>query len=54
MGHPLPHDERYDRADEYMEVLYKLWEQSWEEDAVVRDVSRNTFADPTKVHLINH
>lgn len=54
MGHPLPHDERYDRADEYMDVLYKLWEQSWEEDAVVRDVSRNTFADPTKVHRIDH
>ncbi|NNL86800.1 MAG: LLM class flavin-dependent oxidoreductase, partial [Myxococcales bacterium] len=27
----LPHDERYDQADEYMEVVYKLWEASWEE-----------------------
>jgi long-chain alkane monooxygenase len=54
MGQPLPHDERYDRADEYMEVLYKLWEQSWDEDAVVRDVEHNMFADPARVHAINH
>ena len=25
------HDERYDMADEYMEVVHKLWEESWEE-----------------------
>ena len=31
------HDDRYDHADEYLEVLYKLWEGSWEDDAVVRD-----------------
>ena len=31
------HDHRYDIADEYMEVVYKLWEGSWEDDAVVRD-----------------
>ena len=50
----LPHDERYDRADEYMEVLYKLWEGSWEDDAVVMDADRDMFADPAKVHPINH
>ena len=31
----MPHDERYDRADEFMEVVYKLWECSWEDDAIV-------------------
>ncbi len=31
------HDDRYEVADEYMEVVYKLWEGSWEEGAVVRD-----------------
>lgn len=50
----VPHDERYDRADEYMEVLYKLWEESWEDDAVVRDVARGVYTDPDKVHTIDH
>ncbi len=44
--------ERYDRADEYMEVCYRLWE-SWDEDAIVMDVERDMFADPSKVHEIN-
>jgi len=48
------HDERYDQADEYMEVLYKLWEGSWEEDAVVMDTRRGVYADPGKVHPIHH
>ena len=46
--------ERYDMADEYMDVVYKLWEGSFEEDAVVRDVEAATFVDPAKVHAINH
>ncbi|MBB1022986.1 MULTISPECIES: LLM class flavin-dependent oxidoreductase [unclassified Dietzia] len=50
----LSHDERYDRADEYLEVLYKLWEGSWEDDAVVLDAERDTFVDPAKVHPIDH
>jgi long-chain alkane monooxygenase len=33
----LDHDERYDFADEYLEVCYKLWESSWEDDAVLED-----------------
>ncbi len=48
------HDERYDRADEYLDVTYKLWEGSWEEDAVLRDTERRRYADPAKVHPINH
>ena len=48
------HDERYDYADEYMEVCYKLWEQSWENDAVPRDRQNGLFADPRKVHPIGH
>lgn len=50
----LPHDERYDRADEYLEVVYKLLEGSWEDDAVVNDRETGIFSDPTKVHSINH
>jgi FMN-dependent oxidoreductase (nitrilotriacetate monooxygenase family) len=50
----LDHDDRYDQADEYLEVLYKLWEGSWEDDAVVRDRESGVFTDPTKVHEIGH
>jgi FMN-dependent oxidoreductase (nitrilotriacetate monooxygenase family) len=48
------HDERYDLADEFMTVCYKLWEGSWAEDAVVRDPARNMYADPAKVRRIEH
>lgn len=48
------HDDRYDIADEYMEVVYKLWEGSWEDDAVLRDRERGIFTDPSKVHRVNH
>lgn len=56
MGHDdqIEHDERYNIADEYLEVLYKLWEGSWEDDAVVRDRDTGVFTDPTKVHEIGH
>ncbi|WP_239614830.1 LLM class flavin-dependent oxidoreductase [Cohnella mopanensis] len=50
----IKHDDRYELADEFLEVVYKLWEGSWEEGAVVRDVERNVYADPAKVHKINH
>lgn len=48
------HDERYGQADEYLEVTYKLWEGSWENDAVLRDTTRGIYADPDKIHPINH
>ena len=48
------HDNRYDVADEYIEVIYKLLEGSWEEGAVVRDRERGIFAHPEKVHEIGH
>lgn len=50
----MEHDDRYDYADEYLEVLYKLWEGSWEDDAVVKDVENGVFTDPAKVHEIGH
>jgi FMN-dependent oxidoreductase (nitrilotriacetate monooxygenase family) len=48
------HDARYDHADEYLEVLYKLWEGSWEDDAVLADPLTGVYTDPTKVHPIDH
>ena len=54
MKHQVKHDDRYAVADEYMEVCYKLWETSWEDDAVVRDTQVGIFTDPEKVHPIEH
>jgi FMN-dependent oxidoreductase (nitrilotriacetate monooxygenase family) len=48
------HDNRYDIADEYIEVVYKLWEGSWEDDAVQRDSARGIYSQPDKVHRIRH
>ncbi|MFD7133050.1 LLM class flavin-dependent oxidoreductase [Streptomyces sp. NPDC059894] len=50
----IPHDERYVRAEEFMEVVYKLWEGSWEDGAVVRDARTGVFADPARVHPVAH
>jgi FMN-dependent oxidoreductase (nitrilotriacetate monooxygenase family) len=50
----VPHDERYRWAEEYVDVLYKLWEGSWEDDAVLADKAAGVYADPAKVHRIHH
>jgi FMN-dependent oxidoreductase (nitrilotriacetate monooxygenase family) len=50
----IQHDDRYDFAEEYMEVCYKLWERSWDQDAVRRDRKSGIFADPAKVRGIEH
>ena len=50
----MAHDDRYDLADEYMEVVYKLWEGSWEDDAVLMNREGGMYADPSKVHVIHH
>jgi FMN-dependent oxidoreductase (nitrilotriacetate monooxygenase family) len=46
-------EERYDRADEFLEVTCKLWD-SWGDDALVRDPVAPLFADPSKVRRIDH
>ena len=48
------HDARYDAAEEYLEILYKLWEGSWDDDAVLRDRERGIFADASKVRAVSH
>ena len=50
----LPHDERYDMAEDYIAVCYKLWEGSWADDAVVKDRERGIYADPAKVWDVHH
>ena len=54
MSAQMGHDERYAVAEEFMEVVYKLWEGSWEDDAVVIDREKGIYVDPEKVHPIEH
>ncbi|KAF9785588.1 hypothetical protein IL306_005464 [Fusarium sp. DS 682] len=56
LGHPvqLAHDERYAQAEEYMEVMYKLFNSSWRDDAVKLDRERGIYTDPALVRQINH
>ncbi|CAN5704266.1 LLM class flavin-dependent oxidoreductase [soil metagenome] len=48
------HDQRYDRADEFMALVYQLWHDSWDDDAVLADRARGIYADPAKVRSIHH
>ena len=48
----LPHDTRYDRADEFMAAVLGHWD-SWEDDAIIYDRERGIFADPAKVHRLD-
>ncbi|TXG92249.1 LLM class flavin-dependent oxidoreductase [Rhodococcus rhodnii] len=50
----VEHDERYEWAEEYVDVAYKLWEGSWDDDALLVDRSGGRFADPDKIHKIRH
>lgn len=51
-GAPV-HADRYGRADEFVDVVLKLWD-SWEDDAVIGDWEGGRFADPAKVRTIDH
>jgi FMN-dependent oxidoreductase (nitrilotriacetate monooxygenase family) len=53
MTEVLPHDARYDRADEFLEATVGLWD-SWDDDALVLDRATPLFADPAKVHQLDH
>jgi FMN-dependent oxidoreductase (nitrilotriacetate monooxygenase family) len=50
----IGHDDRYDAADEYLEVVYRLWEESWADDAVARDRTAGIYARPERVRPIRH
>lgn len=47
-----PHDERYEIATEFAELVTRLWE-SWDRDAIVADSSTGRLVDPTRVHRVN-
>ena len=46
------HDERYERADEFTELIFKLWD-SWEPDAVIADRETGVYVDADKVHVVD-
>lgn len=49
----IEHAHRYDRAAEYLDAVTALWD-SWEDEAVLLDRESGYFADPGKVHRIDH
>src|SRR4029079_1327909 len=51
--HHLEHDLRYDRADEFMEVVLGHWD-SWEDGSLIIDKKSGRFADPAKVKRLDH
>lgn len=46
-------DDRYARADEFVQTAIRLWD-SWEDDAIVGDAAADVFIDRSKVHNIDH
>ncbi|WP_342745541.1 NtaA/DmoA family FMN-dependent monooxygenase [Sinomonas mesophila] len=48
------HDDRYELAEEFIEVALKLWEASWEDGSVPADAASGTYTDPTRIHPIGH
>ncbi|SFI80313.1 LLM class flavin-dependent oxidoreductase [Bradyrhizobium sp. Gha] len=51
-SHP-EHDSRYDKADEFMEVVLGHWD-TWEDGALIMDKTSGRFADPGKVKRLDH
>ncbi len=49
----MDHDQRYERMDEFIEVCKRLW-ASVEPAAIIRDRDSRVFADPRKVHRLDH
>lgn len=53
LDHSLPHEERYRRANEFVDVVRALWD-SWEDDAFVRNAATGVYVDPDKLHITDH
>jgi alkanesulfonate monooxygenase len=49
----MEHDERYDRAREFYDVVTGLWD-SFADDAFIRDVDSGIYFDPEKMHVLDH
>lgn len=55
MGHDgmMEHDRRYDRADEFTEIVLGHWD-AWEDDALILDKASGRFGDGDKVHRLDY
>src|SRR3712207_1181681 len=49
----MEHDRRYDRADEFVEVVLGHWD-TWEDDALIVDKATGRFGDGSKVHRLDY
>jgi len=49
----MEHDLRYDRADEFMEIVLGHWD-TWEDDALIVDKASGRFADASRVHRLDY
>ena len=49
----LAHDLRYDRADEFMEVVLGHWD-TWDDGSILVDKKTGRYADPAKVKRLDH
>src|SRR5215471_8978949 len=49
----IDHDARYDRADEFMDIVLGHWD-TWQDDAIVQDKASGLFAEPDKVHRLDY
>ncbi|KAH7109666.1 DszA family xenobiotic compound monooxygenase [Dendryphion nanum] len=50
----IEHDKRYENADEYLRILYKLWEGSWADDALREDAKEGIYTEPSRIRTIKH
>lgn len=50
----VKHDQRYDNADEFVELCTRWWEQSWLDDALVKDRHARIYADPSKIRRVQY
>ncbi|WP_342726477.1 LLM class flavin-dependent oxidoreductase [Bradyrhizobium sp. B097] len=50
----MPHDPRYDLADEFLDAVYALWEGSWDDEAIIVDPTKGVIADPQHIRKVHH
>ncbi|QJP16319.1 LLM class flavin-dependent oxidoreductase [Starkeya sp. ORNL1] len=49
----IAHRDRYRRAEDFVQVVKKLWD-SWDSDAIVHDRASGIYADIERIHPISH
>ncbi|MGE4425514.1 MAG: LLM class flavin-dependent oxidoreductase [Solirubrobacteraceae bacterium] len=52
-GKQMGHGQRYERAQEFVEIVRGLW-NSWDDDAFIRDRDSGKYFDPEKLHSLDY